>query len=122
MRHRFEHSALWQLSWTRMLAFLREPEALFWVFAFPVVMALVLGLAYRNQAPQRSVIGVQRGAGADSVLAALARSPDLEASVLDSTAAALALRQGKIAVLVRARPAPRLAFDTVAFQSRFPAP
>lgn len=121
MRHRFEHSALWQLSWTRMLAFLREPEALFWVFAFPVVMALVLGLAYRNQAPQRSVIGVQRGAGADSVLAALGRSPDLEASILDSTAAELALRQGRIAVLVRARPAsavPVLVFDPARPETR----
>ena len=111
MTPRLERSALWQLSWTRMLAFLREPEALFWVFAFPIVMALALGLAYRNQGPQRSVIGVQGGTGADSVLAALARSPDLEASVLDSTAAELALRQGKIAVLVfdPARPETRLA-------------
>src|SRR6185436_17454587 len=104
-----------------MLAFLREPEALFWVFAFPIVMALALGLAYRNQAPQRSVIGVQQGAGADSVLAALTRSSDLEASVLDSTAAELALRQGKIAVLVRARPAgsaPVLVFDPVRPETR----
>ena len=46
MKRSFENSALWQLSWTRMLAFLREPEALFWVFAFPVVMALVLGVMY----------------------------------------------------------------------------
>jgi len=117
---RFERSALWQLSWTRMLAFLREPEALFWVFAFPIVMALALGLAYRNQGPQRSVIGVQRGAGADSVLAALSRSPDLAASVLDSTAAELALRQGKVAVLVRPRPtgAPVLVFDPARPETR----
>jgi len=103
-----------------MLAFLREPEALFWVFAFPIVMALALGLAYRNQGPQRSVIGVQGGTGADSVLAALARSPDLEASVLDSTAAELALRQGKIAVLVRPRPAgaPVLVFDPARPETR----
>jgi ABC-type multidrug transport system permease subunit len=103
-----------------MLAFLREPEALFWVFAFPIVMALALGLAYRNQGPQRSVIGVQQGAGADSVLAALARSPDLTASVLDSSAAELALRQGKIAVLVRPRPAgaPVLVFDPARPETR----
>src|SRR5580765_5985950 len=103
-----------------MLAFLREPEALFWVFAFPIVMALALGLAYRNQGPQRSLIGVQLGAGADSIVAALARSPDLAASVLDSTAAELALRQGKIAVLVRPRPAgaPVLVFDPARPETR----
>lgn len=111
---RFERSALAQLSLTRMLAFLREPEAIFWVFAFPIVMALALGLAYRNQGPQPSAVGVQAGAGAESVQAALARSSDLKVSVLDSTAAELALRRGKIAVLVRpgADPsAPALVFD-----------
>lgn len=103
---RFERSALAQLSWTRMLAFLREPEAIFWVFAFPIVMALALGLAYRNQGPQPSAVGVQAGSGADSVMAALARSSDLKPALLDSAAAELALRRGKIVLLVRPRPAP----------------
>ncbi len=111
---RFERSALAQLSWTRMLAFLREPEAIFWVFAFPIVMALALGLAYRNQGPQPSAVGVQAGAGADSVLAALARSSDLKPALLDSTAAEVALRRNKIVLLVRPRPAgvpPVFTFD-----------
>jgi ABC-type multidrug transport system permease subunit len=99
-----------------MMAFLREPEALFWVFAFPIVLALALGLAYRNQGPQRSAIGVQRDAGADSIVAALGRSSDLTASVLDSTAAEFALRQGKIAVLVRPRPV--LVFDPARPETR----
>ena len=118
---RLERSALWQLSWTRMLAFLREPEALFWVFAFPIVMALALGLAYRNQGPQPSAIGVQSGAGADSVMAALGRSADLKPALFDSSAAELALRRGKIALLVRPRPAPIapvLVFDPARSETR----
>ena len=121
MTSRFDRSALWQLTWTRMLAFLREPEALFWVFAFPIVLALALGLAYRNQGPQPVAIGVQSGAGADSAFAALARSRDLKVTVFDSTAADLALRNGRVALLVRPRPAPDppvLVFDPKRPESR----
>ncbi|NIT98964.1 MAG: hypothetical protein GWN79_27790, partial [Actinobacteria bacterium] len=31
---------LWTLSLARMREFWREPEAIFWVFAFPVLLAL----------------------------------------------------------------------------------
>src|SRR4029078_8084666 len=90
-------SALWQLTRVRMYGFLREPEAVFWVFAFPVLMALALGIAFRNQGPQPSKIGVERGARADSIAAALARSRDLEVTVLDPEGAQVALRRGRIA-------------------------
>ena len=37
---------LLQLTLGRLREFLREPEALFWVFAFPILLALALGLAF----------------------------------------------------------------------------
>jgi ABC-2 type transport system permease protein len=92
---------LWQLTRWRMYGFLREPEAVFWVFAFPVLMALALGIAFRNQGPQTSRIGVERGVRADSIAAALARSRDLEVTVIGPQEAITALRRGRIAVLVR---------------------
>jgi ABC transporter DrrB family efflux protein len=94
-------SPLWQLTRWRMYGFLREPEAVFWVFAFPVLMALALGIAFRNQGPQASRIGVERGVRADSIAAALARSRDLEVVVVDPEEARTALRRGRITVLVR---------------------
>ena len=32
-----------------MREFVREPEALFWVYGFPIVMTIALGIAFRNQ-------------------------------------------------------------------------
>ena len=43
---------LLELTRARLLEFVREPEALFWVFAFPVLLALALGLAFRGKEPE----------------------------------------------------------------------
>jgi len=99
---RLARNALWQLTRARVLSFLREPEVAFWVFAFPVLMALALGIAFRTSGTPRSRIGVEQGPGADSVAAALARSADLEVLRLPPAEAEAALRRGRIAVLVRA--------------------
>ena len=37
------------LSWQR--GFFREPEAIFWVFGFPIVLAFALGIAFKNRGP-----------------------------------------------------------------------
>jgi ABC-2 type transport system permease protein len=39
---------LWQLTISRMRVFYREPAAVFWVYGFPLVMALSLGTAFRE--------------------------------------------------------------------------
>ena len=44
--------ALTQLTIVRFLEFAREPEALFWVFIFPILLAAGLGLAFRNRPPE----------------------------------------------------------------------
>jgi ABC transporter DrrB family efflux protein len=89
-----------QLTLTRMREFYREPEAIFWVFGFPIVLAFALGLAFRNSGPGELKVGVAAGPQ-DSVIAArLDSSPRLGAVVLDSAAARLQLRSGRIALLV----------------------
>ena len=52
-----------QLSWVRFLLFLREPEAVFWVFLFPVVLALVLGLAFKSRSAETVPVGIVEGNG-----------------------------------------------------------
>jgi ABC transporter DrrB family efflux protein len=94
-------SALWQLTRWRMVSFLREPEAVFWVFAFPVLMALALGIAFRNQGPQTQRVGVEAGPGAVAIVKALAAARDLEAVTLEPDETAVALRRGRVVVLVR---------------------
>jgi ABC-type multidrug transport system permease subunit len=95
-----ERSPLWQLTHARMMGFLREPEALFWVFAFPLLLALALGIAFRNSGPQKSNVGVVMGPGADSVAAALRASPELNVKTYQASEADQALRRGKAVVMV----------------------
>ena len=42
------YSPLWQLVITRMRLFLREPAAVFWVYGFPLLMLISLGVAFRD--------------------------------------------------------------------------
>ncbi|HXO22037.1 MAG TPA: ABC transporter permease [Thermoanaerobaculia bacterium] len=101
-----------ELTVCRAKEFLREPEAVFWVYAFPLMLAIALGLAFREKAPDRIPVGVVAPAGvaaaADSALAALARSPYLQPRRLPADEGREALRTGKIALLVE--PGPPLVF------------
>ncbi len=89
-----------QLTLARMREFYREPEAIFWVFGFPIVLAFALGIAFRNRGPGELKVAVERGAGDTAVAAALDRAPGLAAAVLDSAEGRVALRSGRIALLV----------------------
>jgi len=90
---------MYQLALSRMREFYREPEAVFWVFGFPIVLAFALGLAFRNTGPGKLQIGVAPGPGDSALAATLDSSPRLVATVLDTTTARLRLRTGRIALL-----------------------
>ncbi|HYT84775.1 MAG TPA: ABC transporter permease [Gemmatimonadales bacterium] len=89
-----------QLTLARMREFYREPEAIFWVFGFPIVLAFALGIAFRNRGPGELKVGVLHGAGDSAVVTSLDRSATLAAVLLDSATARLQLRTGRIALLV----------------------
>jgi ABC-type multidrug transport system permease subunit len=91
---------MFQLALARMREFYREPEAVFWVFGFPIVLAFALGLAFRNTGPGALQIGVAAGPGDSTLAATLDSSPRLVAAVLDSATARTRLRTGRIALLV----------------------
>jgi ABC-2 type transport system permease protein len=93
-------SPLWQLTLSRFREFVREPEALFWVFAFPLLLAIALGLAFRDKAPDRIPIGIVSEAGADRAAAALSRSPVLLVRTMSPPEAREALRTGRISLLI----------------------
>ncbi len=103
-RARRIHGPLIELTITRTKQFLREPEAVFWVFVFPVLLALALGFAFREKAPDRIPVGVADGPGATSVFDALSQSPVLLPRLLAPEVARGALRSGKISLLVDAGP------------------
>src|SRR5881227_3751439 len=89
-----------QLTLARMREFYREPEAIFWVFGFPIVLAFALGIAFRNRGPGELRIAVLRHTGDSALAAALGHAPGLAVTVLDSAAARLELRTGRVALLV----------------------
>src|SRR2546423_1172871 len=89
-----------QLTLARMREFYREPEAIFWVFGFPLVLAFALGIAFRNRGPGELKVGVLRAPGDSAIATALDRAPALAATVLDSSDARIALRTGRVALLV----------------------
>jgi ABC-type multidrug transport system permease subunit len=91
---------MYQLALARMREFYREPEAVFWVFGFPIVLAFALGLAFRNSGPAELQLGVAAGRGDSALVAVLDSSPRLAATVLDTATARLRLRTGRIALLV----------------------
>src|SRR3954470_1790193 len=62
--------SLAQLTLVRFREFLREPEAVFWTFAFPVVLAIGLGIAFRNKPADVLTVGVMRGSTVNDSLAA----------------------------------------------------
>lgn len=89
------------LTRTRILEFVREPEALFWVFAFPIIMALVLGFAFRDRPPDPVPVGVVTGPTAAELTQALTKAGTVKPAPYPSLADGLeALRTGKITLLV----------------------
>ena len=104
-------SPLAELTLARLREFLREPEALFWVFAFPVLLALALGLAFRGKEPEKIPVGVAAGPRAGATAAALERSPALLPRVYEAGAGREALRTGRISLLVEDDGGPVYRFD-----------
>src|SRR5580700_2008525 len=84
-----------QLTLVRFLEFMREPEALFWVFAFPVLLAAGLGIAFRN----RPADVLKIAAATPELAQSLRQEKLLDVQQLDSEAAEEALRTGKVALL-----------------------
>jgi ABC transporter DrrB family efflux protein len=60
-----------ELTLVRLREFLREPEALFWSFLFPIIMTCALGIAFSSTAGERFIVGVARADGSEAVLTAL---------------------------------------------------
>jgi ABC-type multidrug transport system permease subunit len=85
----------------RLLEFVREPEALFWVFAFPILMALVLGFAFRDRPPDPVPVGVVAGPTTGELIRHLSLPGMVKPAEYPSLADGFeALRTGKIALLV----------------------
>src|ERR1700689_1775004 len=89
-----------QLTLVRFLEFIREPEALFWVFIFPILLAAGLGISFRNRPAEVLQIAVV----SSELAQPLRQEKLLSVRQLTAEAAQEALRTGKVALLAEPGP------------------
>lgn len=94
------YSPIWQLTLARWRSFYREPSTIFWAFVFPIVLAVALGIAFRNRPPEPVWAAVEDQPGASALFDALKRSGEVNVELLDAHAAHEALRTGRVAIVV----------------------
>ena len=94
-------NSLWQLVTVRFKEYTREPEALFWSFGFPILLAIGLGIAFRSKPADVVHVAVVSGSPRAAGLAeALARDKGLAVETLGRDSASAALRTGRVALVV----------------------
>jgi ABC-2 type transport system permease protein len=94
-------NSLWQLVTVRFKEYTREPEALFWSFGFPILLALGLGIAFRAKPADVVHIAVaNNGPRGQPLATAIRRDPGLSVELLTPDSAATALRTGRVALVV----------------------
>ncbi len=93
---KLEQSSLFQLTMVRFRLFLREPEAIFWIFVFPILLAVGLGIAFRNRPADVFQVGATTG----QLTQALAADKGLKAATMNDADGTRALATGSILLLV----------------------
>lgn len=112
------YSPLAQIVLARLREFYREPEAVFWVYGFPILMVVGLGIAFRNQPIEKVTVDVEQNSSADAVVAALVKQPRFVAAVYPEAEARARLRTGKADLVVVASPGDPPSYEYVFDPSR----
>jgi len=96
---------------SRIRESLREPEVLFWVFVFPMLLAVGLGIAFRNKPQEQVSIAIAEGPRAREVATVLEADPQLIVRISNEEDARSELRLGKVALVVVPREPYEYRFD-----------
>jgi ABC-2 type transport system permease protein len=111
-------SALTELTLARIRELTREPEAVFWIFVFPILLAAILSLAFRSRPPDPLPVGVVDGPQAVARMSALSDETRLRPRLLASAEAAQALGRGHVVLLVDSEATPGYTYDPTQPDSR----
>jgi ABC-2 type transport system permease protein len=112
-RRRFVERPMVQLVLARLREFFREPEAVFWVYIFPILMVVGLGIAFRNQPAEHVIVDVESGPQSASIVKALSADSRFQVRTCESDECRLRLRTGKTQLVVSATGSP------IAYQYQF---
>jgi ABC-type multidrug transport system permease subunit len=85
---------------TRLKEFIRRPEAVFWVYFFPIIMVVVMGIAFRNKPVDSFEVDVIEGPQASQIFKELSEFPQFKPKIVSSTESRKRLRVGKILLAV----------------------
>ena len=107
-----------QLTLAQLRGFYREPEAVFWVFGFPILLAFALGIAFRSRGPEALQVGVVSGAGDSAVVAMLRGSRHLAVQHVAPDEGQRRLASGRVALLVVPGDPVTFRYDSTRTESR----
>ncbi len=93
-------SALWHLTRNRVLVMLREPEVLFWIFLFPVGLAIGIGVAFSDGTTDVVRVAIEAGSPAERYAESLDADPALDVEAVAVQSASDVLRRGEAALVL----------------------
>jgi len=112
------HPALVELTLARLREFVREPEALFWSFFFPIVMSVAMAIAFPSRGAQPVRVGVPPGPAAETLRKTLSADPGVVVRDVAPDEELRVLREGGVHVIVRPGHPPAYRFDPDREESR----
>ncbi len=89
-----------ELFLTRMRTFYREPEAIFWTYGFPLILTIMLGIAFRNQQPDVVRVDIESGAAAENIFNRLKSVDGFNVEIHSARDCSERMRLGKSAIVV----------------------
>jgi ABC-type multidrug transport system permease subunit len=117
MTERVRHPLV-ELTLSRFREFLREPEAIFWVFAFPILITCALGVAFRSSGARPVIVGVAERPGSDLTIAALDGAGGFTVRRIDPDEIDRAVRDGRAPVVVIPGTPPAYRYDEARAESQ----
>jgi ABC-type multidrug transport system permease subunit len=107
-----------ELTRARIYEFVREPEAIFWAFVFPIAMVIALGIAFPSTGESPVVVGVERTADGERIRETLGHVRGIVVRDIAPDRVTQALRDGQVHVIVAPGNPPTYRFDPTRAESR----
>jgi ABC-type multidrug transport system permease subunit len=107
-----------ELTLARVREFIREPEAMFWTFVFPILISLALAIAFPTTGGRTVLVGVAPGAAAETLRRALASADGVVVREVAPENEQRALREGEVHLVVGNTTPPTYRFDPAREESR----
>ena len=100
-----------ELSLARLREWVREPEAIFWAFVFPIVMSVALAVAFPGQESRPVVVGIKEGPGAGTIRGALTGAAGVTLRDVSAGDELRVIRDGGVHIIVVPGDPPTYRFD-----------